>query len=191
MMDGKSASEYLSKVTKDQNIEKLSDAELPTLTSIRKWFRSQIIQPILKLGYYNENTGKIVLGTKYDRYQYLKDFGAKVNAADTASAAATAYTFSTDVWIHWITASNADRAPKFQVDYTDGTTAITIREPSTNGVQTIQNALVGNFWPSAATIATINCPGPFMLPAGHTVTVTDLNFVADVMRKEICYTVLQ
>lgn len=126
---------------------------------------------------------------KLQRYELLTKYGSKIVAADATSAAAKAYSFDTDVYIHFVTHSNTNRAPKFKVTYNDGTTDADIREGVANDNIAIQTAIVN----AAGYVAT--APGAILtgifLPAGHTLTVTDANFVAaDVMRAEIVYTVL-
>lgn len=170
MQDGKSASEWLNKVTQDQNIEKLTDAELPTLTSIRRWFRSQIIQPLYALGHYNVGEGRFRLGDKIynNRLVILKG---------TDGAASQTFTFTYDVIVYLVAAVN-DRAERFRITIGDGVSTIPIDMQGNTAAASYGVSLLPGGIMTGAGVSSGAIPAPFPLPAGWSIVITPNNFVA-------------
>lgn len=99
MIEGQEASKWLSKVTKDQNLEDIDDITLTPVSGFRRWFASRILGHNLHAGWYNPTTDRIVLGPRYTIYDVdvLKDV---VCDTDTTSVASKEWTVTTgEQWI--------------------------------------------------------------------------------------------
>lgn len=58
----KGAKDWLNEFTPDQKLNDLTEVENTVMSGIRRWFASRILQPNIKYGWYNPETGDIVLG---------------------------------------------------------------------------------------------------------------------------------
>lgn len=60
--DGEDAKRWLRKIDVNQNLEKIDDITLTRMSDRLRWFVSRLLSPIFNMGYYNEETGSIVMG---------------------------------------------------------------------------------------------------------------------------------
>lgn len=84
---GKNMSEWLGKVTEDQNLNQLSEIENVVYNTLRQLFLSAQIQPTVNIGHYDIDEDRIVLGNPKlinDAF-ILKNFVTDVDAVSSAS----------------------------------------------------------------------------------------------------------
>jgi hypothetical protein len=179
---GRPASDWLREVTKDQNLSDLDQLEVTLMNEFRNWFRSAILQPVLITGYYDEDTGKYVLGRQEVNLEEQLCTSPEDVTTDTqvntGAAAATLTVAAGHVYrIIGAYTKNSTRLPFFTADLTpNGGSAAQICDTSAGGPGQGENG----YYVGGAGESNLTCPGlggTLWMQAGDTLTVTQSNYV--------------
>ena len=74
MKRNKNQTEWLKEIEDDQNVLSLDNIGLTRWYGLRNWFMSKVLQQCFKIGYYDPETGRFVLGSPGDSYTWEMEF---------------------------------------------------------------------------------------------------------------------
>ena len=170
MTEGKQASAWLAKVTKDQNLEKLALLNDIPFDTLRRFFLSGIIQPTLNLDHVRVTTTTTALA---------------VSIATGALTVPEGHVYK----LIAVMAANDTRAPTWQVTYTpNGGAGVIILESSQTVSQATHFPLMGGGATVSHNAVGGGIIGPLWMRAGDVMSVYCSNFVAaDVMTHAFIY----
>jgi len=159
---GKQASAWLDKITKDQNLNELDEITRTPWNTIRRWFVSRMINPMIKMGYYDPATGYPVLGSPSDSYTWESEF-------TTASAAALTLTCPAGyrMDIHHASAWNATQASTCTITASISGNTLTLITGA-SGTTANTGAVIGAF----TGLSNAHHNIPIGLSAGDSITLT-------------------
>lgn len=96
--DGKPMSEWLNKVTRDQNLWSLADLIVNRIDDARKWFSSRVISFKIALGHYDTVSGKVTLGG-YPSLDLMQLHHSVTCATTTAASGSKEWTATGNGWL--------------------------------------------------------------------------------------------
>lgn len=173
-MTGKPMSEWLNKITDDQNLNDLDEVTLTRLDGLRRWFASRVLGFNINTGYYDDDNGVVILGprkaTEYDSTPNA-DYDATSAGARTLTVPAGHKYF-----LRIACTENDTRAPTLNVVATINAEACVLVDTGAgSAIQAEINYVVGA---AGANTNVYSAGTGFWMNAGDTLTITQTNFVA-------------
>lgn len=176
-MTGKPMSEWLNKITDDQNLNDLDEVTSTRLDGLRRWFASRVLGFNINTGYFNPFTGKTVLGGMVlNDPNLLKDV---VSNNDTSSVASKEWTATGNGWIVLgASFENQTRAPALKVEITPAGGSATPICNSNGHPQSDHITLYGMYNATTGSNMGFAPPQLLVLDVGDKIKITDETFVA-------------
>lgn len=179
MNRNKNANEWLREIDDAQNLEHVTEVEKPIISRVRMFF-SRMLTPTVNMGYYNEDTGQIVLGalsgSLADARKIITDTQVTNDVAAGTLTVPAGHAYKVK-----LVSVKSDRAPTITLDYTpSGGTAVQITDyPIALVASTTLNLLGGvtGYVAAAGSGASNGMISELWMQAGDTLTITIVNFV--------------
>lgn len=178
--------DWLVKIERDQNLNEIAELVLNTYSGRRRWFHTRKIENQIKIGFYDPNSEKIVIGPNDGRHIVTGTQVAVASAADSTLTVPAGYKYK----LIYAAITNDTRGPSATLTITPhGYDPFVVDTGTGVGLANQSLALLGgSAWDPAALGALPSMNGPVWLSAGSTAVLNNTNFVAaDVMRHEFVF----